>query len=188
MWWIRAAIQEYILRSWSLAKMGTTANQKKLFFKLRKAKSHVSALDESDMRPDRVKLHSSLHPQCHVRFEPRRYKVEECTHFDRQKAVGRVDEADRCCRRLEIIQQGCQCPSIERCFDVGRGSNRDTDAGACSIAGRFDAADDEPGMDRDGQFGLAAYKRPDLRSEVSRIADTVVASEFVGCQRCSARR
>jgi RNA polymerase sigma-32 factor len=56
MWWIRAAIQEYILRSWSLVKMGTTANQKKLFFNLRKAKSHISALNEGDMRPDQVKL------------------------------------------------------------------------------------------------------------------------------------
>src|ERR1700732_1738983 len=55
-WWIRAAIQEYILRSWSLVKMGTTANQKKLFFKLRKAKSRISALDEGDMRPDQVEL------------------------------------------------------------------------------------------------------------------------------------
>jgi len=56
MWWIRASIQEYILRSWSLVKMGTTANQKKLFFNLRKAKSRISALDEGDMRPDQVKL------------------------------------------------------------------------------------------------------------------------------------
>src|ERR1700723_1333291 len=56
MWWIRAAIQEYILRSWSLVKMGTTANQKKLFFNLRKAKSRISALDEGDLRPDQVKL------------------------------------------------------------------------------------------------------------------------------------
>src|ERR1700726_3798607 len=55
-WWIKAAIQEYILRSWSLVKMGTTANQKKLFFNLRKAKSRISALDEGDMRPDQVKL------------------------------------------------------------------------------------------------------------------------------------
>jgi RNA polymerase sigma-32 factor len=54
MWWIRAAIQEYILRSWSLVKMGTTANQKKLFFNLRKAKSQISALDEGDLRPDQV--------------------------------------------------------------------------------------------------------------------------------------
>src|SRR3954471_6550474 len=56
MWWIRAAIQEYILRSWSLVKMGTTANQKKLFFNLRKAKSKISALEEGDLRPDQVKL------------------------------------------------------------------------------------------------------------------------------------
>jgi RNA polymerase sigma-32 factor len=56
MWWIKAAIQEYILRSWSLVKMGTTANQKKLFFNLRKAKSRVSALEEGDLRPDQVKL------------------------------------------------------------------------------------------------------------------------------------
>src|SRR6187397_2865011 len=56
MWWIKAAIQEYILRSWSLVKMGTTANQKKLFFNLRKAKSKISALEEGDMRPDQVQL------------------------------------------------------------------------------------------------------------------------------------
>jgi RNA polymerase sigma-32 factor len=56
MWWIKAAIQEYILRSWSLVKMGTTANQKKLFFNLRKAKSKISALDEGDLRPDQVSL------------------------------------------------------------------------------------------------------------------------------------
>ena len=56
MWWIKAAIQEYILRSWSLVKMGTTANQKKLFFRLREAKSKISVLDEGDMRPDQVKL------------------------------------------------------------------------------------------------------------------------------------
>jgi RNA polymerase sigma-32 factor len=55
-WWIKAAIQEYILRSWSLVKMGTTANQKKLFFNLRKAKSKISALDEGDLHPDQVKL------------------------------------------------------------------------------------------------------------------------------------
>jgi RNA polymerase sigma-32 factor len=55
MWWIKASIQEYILRSWSLVKMGTTANQKKLFFNLRRAKSRISALDEGDLRPDQVK-------------------------------------------------------------------------------------------------------------------------------------
>jgi RNA polymerase sigma-32 factor len=56
MWWIKAAVQEYILRSWSLVKMGTTANQKKLFLNLRKAKSKISALEEGDLRPDQVKL------------------------------------------------------------------------------------------------------------------------------------
>ena len=55
-WWIKAAIQGYILRSWSLVKMGTTASHRKLFFNLRKAKSRISALDEGDMRPDQVKL------------------------------------------------------------------------------------------------------------------------------------
>ena len=59
MWWIKAAIQEYILRSWSLVKMGTTVNQKKLFFNLRKAKSKISVLDEGDLRPDQVKLIAS---------------------------------------------------------------------------------------------------------------------------------
>ena len=54
MWWIRASIQEYILRSWSLVKMGTTASQKKLFFNLRKAKSKISALDDGDLRDDQV--------------------------------------------------------------------------------------------------------------------------------------
>jgi RNA polymerase sigma-32 factor len=55
-WWIKAAIQEYILRSWSLVRMGTTANHKKVFFHLREAKSKILALDEGDMRPDQVKL------------------------------------------------------------------------------------------------------------------------------------
>src|SRR6476620_6894093 len=56
MWWIRASIQEYILRSWSFVNTATTANQKKLFFNLRKAKSKISALDEGDLHPDQVKL------------------------------------------------------------------------------------------------------------------------------------
>jgi len=54
MWWIRASIQEYILRSWSLVKMGTTAAQKKLFFNLRKAKSQISAFQDGDLRPEQV--------------------------------------------------------------------------------------------------------------------------------------
>src|SRR6202140_1618338 len=55
-WWIKAAIHEYILRSWSLVKMGTTANQKKVFFNLRKAQSKISILDDGDMRLDQVKI------------------------------------------------------------------------------------------------------------------------------------
>ncbi|SED78638.1 RNA polymerase, sigma 32 subunit, RpoH [Rhizobiales bacterium GAS191] len=57
--WIKASIREYILRSWSLVKVGTTANQKKLFFNLRRAKSRISALDEGDLRPDQVQLIAS---------------------------------------------------------------------------------------------------------------------------------
>jgi RNA polymerase sigma-32 factor len=56
MWWIRASIQEYVLRSWSLVKIVTTANQKKLFFNLRKAKREIFAFEEGDLRPDQVKL------------------------------------------------------------------------------------------------------------------------------------
>ncbi|MFD0857633.1 RNA polymerase sigma factor RpoH [Roseovarius aquimarinus] len=55
MWWIRASIQEYILRSWSLVKLGTTSAQKKLFFNLRKAKNKIGALEEGDLHPDNVK-------------------------------------------------------------------------------------------------------------------------------------
>ncbi|MBL6770423.1 MAG: RNA polymerase sigma factor RpoH [Rhizobiales bacterium] len=53
-WWIKAAIQEYVLRSWSLVKMGTTANQKKLFFNLRKIKNNIQAVDEGDLRPEQI--------------------------------------------------------------------------------------------------------------------------------------
>ena len=56
MWWIRASIQDYILRSWSLVKIGTTTNQKKLFFKLRSAKSKIAALESGDLHPDQVTL------------------------------------------------------------------------------------------------------------------------------------
>jgi RNA polymerase sigma-32 factor len=56
MWWIKASIQEYVLRSWSLVKLGTTANQKKLFFNLRKVKNKIAALQEGDMRPDQVQI------------------------------------------------------------------------------------------------------------------------------------
>ena len=56
MWWIKASIQEYVLRSWSLVKIGTTAAQKKLFFNLRKAKGHIKAIEDGDLRPENVKL------------------------------------------------------------------------------------------------------------------------------------
>lgn len=56
MWWIRASIQEYILRSWSLVKMGTTASQKKLFFNLRRLKSKIQALDDGDLKPEQVEF------------------------------------------------------------------------------------------------------------------------------------
>ena len=55
-WWIKAAVQEYVIRSWSLVKVGTTANQKKLFFNLRKAKSRICALEDGDLRPDQVEF------------------------------------------------------------------------------------------------------------------------------------
>lgn len=55
MWWVKASIQEYVLRSWSLVKMGTTANQKRLFFNLRKMKSRIQALDDGDLKPDQIK-------------------------------------------------------------------------------------------------------------------------------------
>ncbi len=55
MWWIKASIQEYILRSWSLVKMGTTANQKRLFFNLRRMKGKIQAIEDGDLRPDQVK-------------------------------------------------------------------------------------------------------------------------------------
>ena len=56
MWWIRAAIQEYILHSWSLVKMGTTAAQKKLFFNLRRLKGQMQAIDDGDLKPDQVAI------------------------------------------------------------------------------------------------------------------------------------
>ncbi|MEL6372975.1 MAG: RNA polymerase factor sigma-32, partial [Pseudomonadota bacterium] len=71
MWWIRASIQEYILRSWSLVKMGTTAAQKKLFFNLRRMKGQIQALEEGDLKPEHVKQiatklgASSTNQSCH---------------------------------------------------------------------------------------------------------------------------
>src|ERR1700743_3120055 len=78
MWWIRAAIQEYILRSWSLVKMGTTAAQKKLFFNLRKAKNKISAIEEGDLTPE------------HTREIARQLAVpeEEVTNMNRRLSGG----------------------------------------------------------------------------------------------------
>ena len=76
MWWIRAAIQEYVLRSWSLVKMGTSNSQKKLFFNLRRAKSKLSALEEGDLRPDHVKLIA------------RRFGVSELDVVDMNRRLG----------------------------------------------------------------------------------------------------
>ena len=78
MWWIRAAIQEYILRSWSLVKMGTTAAQKKLFFNLRKAKTKISAIEEGDLTPE------------HTREIARQLAVpeEEVTNMNRRLSGG----------------------------------------------------------------------------------------------------
>jgi RNA polymerase sigma-32 factor len=62
MWWIRAAIQEYVLRSWSLVKIGTTAAQKRLFFNLRKVKGQIAALDDGNLHPDQIKqIATALH-------------------------------------------------------------------------------------------------------------------------------
>ena len=89
MWWIKAAIQEYILRSWSLVKMGTTANQKKLFFNLRKAKSKISALDEGDL--------ASRSGQDH-RQAPRRHRAGRHRHEPpprRRRLAQRADPRGR---------------------------------------------------------------------------------------------
>ena len=78
MWWIRASIQEYVLRSWSLVKLGTTAAQKKLFFNLRKAKSKIGALEDGDLRPEHVeKIASDLG-----------VKVEEVVSMNRRMSGG----------------------------------------------------------------------------------------------------
>jgi RNA polymerase sigma factor (sigma-70 family) len=82
MWWIRASIQEYILRSWSLVKMGTTAAQKKLFFNLRKAKSQISAFEEGDLRPEHLsaiatKLGVSEEEVTNMNPPPRRRRLPE---------------------------------------------------------------------------------------------------------------
>ena len=81
MWWIRASIQEYILRSWSLVKMGTTAAQKKLFFNLRRAKSQLQALDDGDLQPDQVKTIATQ-----ARRDRRRRRLDEPAAWRRRLA------------------------------------------------------------------------------------------------------
>jgi RNA polymerase sigma factor (sigma-70 family) len=75
MWWIRASIQEYILRSWSLVKMGTTAAQKKLFFNLRRMKGEMAALEEGDLRPEHVAI-----DRAQARGHRRRSHLDEPPH------------------------------------------------------------------------------------------------------------
>ena len=87
MWWIKAAIQEYILRSWSLVKMGTTANQKKLFFNLRKAKGKISALDEGDLKPDQVD--ADRHPPRRARAGRDRHEPAPVRRHVAQRAPAR---------------------------------------------------------------------------------------------------
>ena len=90
-WWIRASIQEYILRSWSLVKMGTTANQKKLFFNLRKAKSQISALEEGESaprarrRPSRRKLGVTEAGRDRDESPPLRRHVAQCADARRRR-------------------------------------------------------------------------------------------------------
>jgi RNA polymerase sigma-32 factor len=84
-WWIKAAIQEYILRSWSLVRIGTTTNQKKLFYGLRKAKSKISAVEEGDLRPDQGQDHCPAARRDRAGrggHEPpsRRRRVAQCSH------------------------------------------------------------------------------------------------------------
>ena len=95
MWWIRASIQEYILRSWSLVKMGTTAAQKKLFFNLRRAKGQLQALEEGDLKPEHVKAIATTSRRAGGRRhldEPssRRRRIAECAGAQRRRRRRRV--------------------------------------------------------------------------------------------------
>ena len=104
MWWIRASIQEYILRSWSLVKMGTTANQKKLFFNLRKAKGRISALEEGDLKPDQVQQIATrlgVDPEADRRSHPRgdRARLEDRPVRRPAARGGRIGQAGAAARR-----------------------------------------------------------------------------------------
>ena len=94
MWWIRASIQEYILRSWSLVKMGTTAAQKKLFFNLRKAKSEICALEEGDLHPDQVR---------HDRHQARRARRGSDLDEPPPRRAGRLAERAAARRQRERV-------------------------------------------------------------------------------------
>jgi RNA polymerase sigma factor (sigma-70 family) len=89
MWWIRASIQEYILRSWSLVKMGTTSAQKKLFFNLRKAKSRIGALEEGDLR----RIRGAGHPAADADAGDGRAERSRKGHPDRTPAARRSPDA-----------------------------------------------------------------------------------------------
>ena len=141
MWWIKAAIQEYILRSWSLVKMGTTANQKKLFFNLRKAKGQISALDEGDLKPDQVASYrhqARRHAAGRRRHEPparRRCLSERAACVRRARASGRIGSSTirrarrpswRTPRRGRIVwppyvtRSTCSTPRERRIFEARR--------------------------------------------------------------------
>ena len=103
MWWIRAAIQEYVLRSWSLVKMGTTAAQKKLFFNLRKAKSHIGAIEEGDLTPAHT---AKLADQLGV-------TEKEVTEMNRRLS-GRIRRSMRRCARNRKMSGRTGWPTTRR--------------------------------------------------------------------------
>ena len=105
MWWIKATIQEYILRSWSLVKMGTTANQKKLFFNLRKAQSKISILDDGDMRLDQVMPKSKTSPRC---GSARNLRLRRSTSLISTVNLGTKAKARACCARRSKRHRGTQ--------------------------------------------------------------------------------
>ncbi|MGY2903387.1 RNA polymerase sigma factor RpoH [Bradyrhizobium sp. URHC0002] len=107
MWWIKATIQEYVLRSWSLVKISANSAQKKLFFKLKRAKSAISALDEGDLRPDQVKTISE------------RLKVPEHEVVDMDRRLrgdislnSRINEASDSSERVELLVDPSLCHDI----------------------------------------------------------------------------
>src|SRR5215472_8105303 len=122
-WWIKSAIRGYILRSWSLVKIGTAANHSKLFFNLRKAKSRISALDEGDMRPDQFNNRrralsvalGALNPRARRIFEGRRLAEDPMTLAELADEFGvsreRVRQIDA--RAFEKVQKIINSAAIE---------------------------------------------------------------------------